>query len=561
MKTLIKILLPLLCLLALCFSASAQSAVQEVHSSVSVEADGVCTVSIRFRLFLEQAQTLNLPLPDNARNVRLNGKLKTPAVRNGRTVVTLSELGAGVHTVELSYTLSDGLTVAENVYTLNIPLLENLPLPLEDFSFTVSFPSTPEGQFALSSDYYGDGIESKLEVQVIDNALVGSATEPLYDGERIVLTYLGDRAMFCDYSAPTLSLNYLQIALIGLIGLSVVYYLLALMPRFSGRMRIFAPPEGLAAGDIGTCLTGCGMDLTMMVFSWAQMGYLTICMDAGGRVRLEKRMDMGSERSSFEIRVFEKLFDRRQTVDASSLHYALLCRKTAKKSPLLGQIYASRSGNPKIVRFLAVGAGAVSGILLSQGVYTAGAGTFLLAAALGLACGLFSHAVLTVGSSLPLGNRQSLRLGALCAVLWLIVGALCGDKLSAIAMVAYELIIGLAAAVGGRRSEVGRQYVAQIHGLKRHLTAGSIFDIQLCQQKNEDYFFDLMPYALALGVEKRFARRFGKIKPETCPYLRAPAENLSPVRWAALLRQAADRLDHRQRNLHLERLLQTGHKK
>ena len=49
----------------------------------------------------------------------------------------------------------------------------------------------------------------------------------------------------------------------------------------------------------GSRLTFTGADLTMMVFSWAQLGYLVIHLDDNGRVMLHKRMDMGNERSSF----------------------------------------------------------------------------------------------------------------------------------------------------------------------------------------------------------------------------------------------------------------------
>lgn len=299
------------------------------------------------------------------------------------------------------------------------------------------------------------------------------------------------------------------------------------------------------------------MDLTMMVFSWAQMGYLTIRMDRRGRVQLQKRMEMGSERSEFENQAFQRLFSGRQTVDGMGLHYARLCRKLANKSPLLRQIYASRSGNPQIVRILAVAAGACSGVVLSGSVYTAGAKTVLLAMALAVLCGALSHWIQTGGRCIPLGNKLPLWLGAVCGGIWLLVGIWCGNVVLAAAMVVYETLTGLAAAVGGRRSETGRQYLAQIRGLRAHLTRGSIFDMQQCLEKNPDYFFDLMPYALALGVEKKFARRFGKVKLSECAYLEAPeSRNLTPARWAVVLRQGADCLDRRQRRLQYEKMLE-----
>ena len=53
-------------------------------------------------------------------------------------------------------------------------------------------------------------------------------------------------------------------------------------------------------------------------------------------------------------------------------------------------ISRSRSGNPRIVCVLAIAAGACSGVALSQGVYTAGVGTFFLGLALAVLCALLA---------------------------------------------------------------------------------------------------------------------------------------------------------------------------
>lgn len=555
MKFLSKIWILLLCVSLLWLPAAA-SGVQSAQSNATVSEDGSCYVTIRFQLALEQAQKIKFPLPLNAQNVRLNGSLKTPTVQGDRMILTLSELGAGVHTVEVSFTLSNVITEKNGVLNVEVPLLTGVDLPVENFSFTVTFPGELKDQPGFSSGYYGLDIASKLQVQVRGGTVSGSAVQGLLGQETLVLQYKGDYTMFPQFSARQPLLSLWEQVMAALILVGALYYLLALLPSFPHKVRSFSPPEGVAAGDVGTCLTGCGMDLTMMVFSWAQLGYLSIYMDRRNRVWLEKRMEMGSERSEFENRAFQKLFSGRQSVDGGGLHYALLYRKLAKKSPLLRQIYRSRSGNPQIVRGLAVAVGACGGVVLSGGVYTAGAGTVLLGLAMAALCGVLSYFIQSGGRCVSLGNKWPVWLGTLCGGILILAGFLCGNVLLALGLVAYEMLAGIAAAVGGRRSEVGRQYVAQIRGLRTHLTRGSIFDMQQCLEKNPAYFFDLMPYALALGVEKRFARRFGKIKLAECEYLVTEQRNLTPIQWADLLRQVADRLDRRQRRLRYEKILQ-----
>ena len=258
-----------------------------------------------------------------------------------------------------------------------------------------------------------------------------------------------------------------------------------------------------------------------------------------------------------EIRCFNVLFGQNHTVDGLGLHYARLCRKMATKSHLLRQIYRSRSGNPRIIRVVSVAAGACSGVLLSRGVYTAGAGTILLALALTLVCGLLSWGIQSGSKCLPLGNKLPIWGCFGCGILWMALGILMNDALLALLMVSYQILAGLMAAVGGRRSEEGQHYVAQIRGLRSHLTRASVFDMQQCLERNPAYFFELMPYALALGVEKPFARRFGKVTLAECSYLDAPVRGeLTPAQWASLLRQVADRLNRRQRRLKYEQLFQ-----
>lgn len=551
-------LLILLCISLLWVPASAASGVESVRTEVLVQEDGSCSVAMRITLRLEQGEKLEIPLPQDAQDVRLGGKFRTPTQQGGRLVLPLPELEAGVHVLEVSYTLANAVTQKSTGLLLDVPLLTGLSYPVERFSFAVTLPVPLTGEASFFSGYYGESIAPSLQVQVQGNTVSGACTVVLKDHETLRMNYLGTKEMFPLFSAREPLLSGWEMVMAGLMAAAILYYLVALLPMIPRKIRSFSPPEGLAAGDLGTCLTGCGMDLTMMVFSWAQLGYLEIETDRKGNVWLHKRMEMGSERNGLEIRCFQVLFREQQTVNGLGLHYARLCRKMATKSHLLKQIYRSRSGNPRIVRALAVAAGACGGVLMSQGVYTAGAGTVFLALGMALACSLLSYGIQSGSKCLPLGNRLPIWAGFGCALAWLGLGVLMHRPMLAALLVGYELVMGLAAAVGGRRSEIGQQYVAQIRGLRAHLTRASVFDMQQCLEKNPAYFFELMPYALALGVERSFARRFGKVTVPECSYLIASVRGeLTPLQWAGLLRQVADRLNRRQRRLKYEQLFNT----
>lgn len=556
MKALCRWFLLLMAVLVLMAQPAAASSVSSVRTTAQVASDGSARVTVRYQFSLDAAQSLSVDLPQDAKNVRLDGKLKTPAAVSTGLRVHLGTLNAGAHTVELSFTLDDAVTEGGGQQTLEIPLLTGCALAVEYFSFSVTLPGEPEQAPVLVSGYYGTQTERLIEYTCIGNTVAGTATAALLGQETLTLRCAATAALLPNHRADSGLPGPWVMATVGLLALAALYYLVALLPAWPGRVRTFGPPEGLGAGDMATCLTGCGMDLTMTVFTWAQLGYLSMEADGRGRILLQKRMDMGTERSEFENRAFRKLFSHGDRVDGQGLHYALLCRHMAQKSPLLRQIYRSRSGNPKLVTALCVAAGGCGGVVLSRGVYTAGAGTVLLALLLAAVGALLSWLIHRGSRCLPLGNPWPVLAALAAGVGWLGLGRLCGNVLLAAIMAACQFFSGVAAAIGGKRSALGRLYLAQIRGLRAHLTRGSVFDMQQCQQKNPAYFFDLLPYALALGVERRFARRFGKNPLPQCGYFTAPqAQSLTPSQWAAVLRRTADRLDRRQRRLQLEKII------
>ena len=78
---------------------------------------------------------------------------------------------------------------------------------------------------------------------------------------------------------------------------------------------------------------------------------------------------------------------------------------------------------------------------------------------------------------------------------------------------------------------------------------------RLCETDPE-YFFRMAPCALALGAEQMFAKQFGNVKLERCPYLSAgPDTPMTARQWSKLLRKAVNRMNDRAEKLPLEKFL------
>ena len=98
-----------------------------------------------------------------------------------------------------------------------------------------------------------------------------------------------------------------------------------------------------------------------------------------------------------------------------------------------------------------------------------------------------------------------------CAV-WVLLGLPSGQLSTAVLLVLSELLLGTGAAFGGRRTKSGKQAAAQALGLRKYLKTISRGELQRLSRRNPNFFFDLYPYAIALGVDRAFARQFGAMR-------------------------------------------------
>ena len=280
-------------------------------------------------------------------------------------------------------------------------------------------------------------------------------------------------------------------------------------------------------------------------------------MNRKGRVYLDKRMDMGNERKEAEQKLFKKLFKQKNTVDTYSLSYALLTRNGENTPMGMQERMRRTSGNPKLFRGIASGIGLFGGVCLaiavSGGAVLQGFMIFLMGV-LGALSGWF---VQKWGQCLVTPHKHRLTLCLAVCGIWLLIGFLSGAFHVALWMVIGLLLAGLLYSWGGLRTELGKEMMAQTLGLRHYMRRGEKLLLQRLQNKDPDYFFSMAPYAMALGVEKAFAKRFGNQRLGVCHYLQTEGKNeLNAIEWMERFRTVADNMDLRSRNLPIEKLMQ-----
>ncbi len=560
MRRTVSFFLCLILIFSLAVTASAANTASSADFSANIFSNGSCQVTLDVQMHLEStANDLYFPLPGNARGVSLNGS-NARTRRSGDVLnVDLSNLLEGTvgdFSLRIQYTIANVIDYNDlGKLELTLPILSGFAYPVDSLSFSVTLPLENQAKPVFTSGYYQQSIEADMTWTHTGNTVSGSVLSQLKDMETLTMALEVPEEMFPQDPIKQWTVGFDDIAMVVLAVLAALYWLIFLRCAPLIGSRSATPPEGLTAGQLTCSLTGQGADLTMMVFSWAQLGYILIHPDGHGRVLLHKRMDMGNERSGYEVRIFRSLFGKRTMVDGTGYHYAALCRKVAATPGDIRALYRRSSGNPRLFRILCAGIGLFGGI--SLGIALAGNAILgiLLIAVLSILGALSAWFMQNWVQGLHLHNRSSALIAlGLCGV-WLALGALAGELNTAVGVIAAQLLAGLGFAYSGRRTAMGRQTASQILGLRRYLYKVSKEELNRICQSDPDYFFSLAPYALALGVDRSFAKRFGGRRLSACPYLTTGMDgHMTAAEWCDVMRRTAKALDERQKRLPLEQL-------
>ncbi len=524
-----RILVLVLCLLAVlsCLpAASAQTVAFSITNYCTINSGGDCRVSLTVELQLDSPdEDLTFPVPLNASEIRVNGDIARTFSDSNATHIRLGRYtgdSAGSYRLQIEYSLSDVVVNDKGNLILNLTLLSGFSKPVENLQFTVAFPEDIE-QLGLKPNFtstsHNDSMGSALSFSIKGDKISGRTTETLMDHNSVYMTLDVPEDMF-----PSISTYYREgnpeLVPMGICAaLALLYWLLFLRTAPVLAPQYKSAPDGLTAGELGCRLTLTGADLGMMVFSWAQLGYITIQMDDRGRVYLHKRMDMGNERDLFEIRTFQTLFGKQQVVEATGYSFARYSRKIRAVVPGERSVCLKSSGNVKIFRLLSCSVQVFCGICFAMTVSEYSVVQTILSILFSVIGVFVAWKIQAAFFYLHLYPRRPKVAAVVAAAVWFIIGNICHQPVIALCAALVQALAGFAAAYGGRRSSVGRSDLAQILGMRKFLKKMSSEDLNKLYRHDPDYFFNMAPYALALGVGTPFAARFGRRPMPVCPYI------------------------------------------
>lgn len=536
-----RILALLICIFLFAVPVHASNAAASVSTTAVVGDNSACQVTIEADIRLDDpARGLKFPLGTDIDSVTLNG---TPALltqSGGITSVNLSHLDGkmGLFTCTISYRINSVVTIDDDgKQVVNVPLLYGFPYPVEQMSFRVTMPTEFETVPAFYSGYHGQDIERQMSTTVEGSVIAGRVEQELKDSETLFLTLAATEGMFPASRNFGGSLSFDAAAMGICAALATLLWLLtmACLPRIAPRRATV--PEGISVGQMGCYLVRKTADLPAMILQWAQLGYLTIHVSKNNRVFLHKKMDMGNERSAFELRCFRDLFGRKQMMDVSGSRFQKVCEKCAGMSRRAANGYVFPQGSNKLFRLISCLLGFFAGIAMGDSISTDHNWRMVIMGAMGLVGAVLCWFIQEGMDSLHLRDKASLKLSIAAAAAALTAGVLCGCTGYALGAVAWNLLAGLMAAYGGRRTENGLRIRTEILGLRRHMRKANSSELCRILASNRNYYFELAPYALAFGLDKQFAQKFGDARLPACTWLDSGIDNRTAPEWYSQLRK------------------------
>lgn len=500
--------------------------VTEMKTECTVSGDGSCAVVLHVRLNLAADDpSFSFPIAPNAKNITVTGA-DCRVSRNGKyTVLTFDRPASGKAELTVSYRLEQTVTDLGNGQRMDLTLLyPDWPCPVNRYSVQITLPKDFESVPTILSGYYGDLIDNYLDVKISDGVIRAelNAKQTLQDHEaiRVSLDLPEDYFDLRYLAGKTVATDRLLFLL--LLVICAGYWFVFLRAKPIRPKRRAMPPEGCSVGAIPYTVAAQKPDLALMVVQWASLGYLTISRSRGGRILLNRQIDMGNERREFEIDVFRALFRRSDRCGVRGdvyRHAKALCEeKTANYWK--GRIFSRSGGSPLLLRLIAAAAGMALCVACFDLLAPAKSSRWFLIAALTLVGGICCFLLQRVGGCLL--RRHSIRTGALAfaALVFLLVsGAKSGQTFWMLLCVLLQLAVGFVLRCGGKRTRAGRETALELLGFRRYLLTISSASVKRILSSDPQYYYRCLPYAEALRADRVFTNSFEKLELEPCDWL------------------------------------------
>jgi len=447
---------------------------------------------------------------------------------------------------------------------------------IRDVKFSITLPVEPDEDRIIF--YVGsEGSDTPVSVyhQVDGNVITGSI--PIlgaYEGLTAYIELPGDT--FAEAEPNNRSIYFSVIGWIICIGLILVAWLVwlnkgrdpALYPSVQ-----FHPPEEMTPAEVGYVIDGVvdNKDITSLIFYWADKGYLTITESGKNEFLFIKEKEMDSS-NHFETFMFHRLFEYGKdgwvsTNDLDQEFYEDLPiikeqvkdkfkgekKLFTKESQLWSGILLALSAIPCLVLILVMTEGyfdmfsiipvifALIGVMFSGAVITTTLKKWKLFTKAGrLLRSIFFAVFLLVFCFVTFGFAYAIEEG-MSPVYHSDVFIF----LEAFRTTFTVALLFILSAATIKRTDYGHRQLEHLLGLKDFIKDAEMYKLSQMIDDNPSYFYDILPYAIVLGLEKKWAGKFNSITLPPPDYYRTAGDMpVSTVFTTGVLLRCIGRTGH-----------------
>lgn len=559
-----------LCLLLACGVQAAGDEVSRLSADVKVAEDGSSKITLNIDAhFLASPRDFVVPLASGAKDILASGASYDLTEEKGVDCVAFHNAAgfSGDLVFVCSYSLDH--TVAKDkeggqVFTLKLPE-KGWNYPIEKYELTVTFPAKVETQPGWYSAYHGVDIENNLNTVIEDLTLpsgeipassavpsgeeseassadssgekpaehspaspvTGSVLtvtnfERFKNEETLTMTLKFKEDTFHLRHAPGQTASFDIIFFWIVFAAALLYWIFTLRGKSTRPVLRQTPVNEASAGEIPCELFGLEPDLGGTLAHWGNLGYLNIVRSPNGKVFLQKKMEMGNERSTPERKLFYSIFRSSSTMDASNPRLSAVAKRLAPRvrRSWNHRLYSRKSGNPGIFRFLSLLAGLMVSLMTFDLLLPpSGARWFLMTLLTLLGTGL---CFLIQSAAKRFYRRRRavfLTAGAAAVLVLFILSIKAGSVALMLLNLLLQIFTGVSLMFGGRRNSSGEELVRQLLGLRKFLAHADTDSLLRLTREDSLYFYEMLPFAEGLGVGSAFAKCCRELNLEPCPWL------------------------------------------
>ncbi|MBR2700950.1 MAG: DUF2207 domain-containing protein [Erysipelotrichaceae bacterium] len=409
---------------------------------------------------------------------------------------------------------------------------------IHSVEFTIDMPKpfnrdkllfdTPEGVTSTSS--------GPFNLVVTGNTISGSYNETMHPGDAITVQLMLENNYFRFVSTDRYGLIGTLIAGVFTIIMTIRFYVFGKDDPVVESVEFHAP-AGMTSAEVGVIIDGITNDgdVISLILDWGRRGLITIKDDEKEGLILEKKADLESTAREYESIMFDKLFKNRESVKIKNLknsfYTTIQKTETALDRYFLDKerkLYTESSEIMQIISIIFVFVPVAALTFLTVYNYRYEAGSALLACAVEAVPMIMLAALLVHMENRKYMHRwyTKMLLFAVCAVLFFIpcmlmiyvVARLKVSSIYVIMVMLMNVLIIVETVFMKKRTAYCNDLLGQVLGLRNFIIVAEEDRLKALVEENPYYFYDILPFAYALGLTNVWNEHFRNLTIQPCDW-------------------------------------------